>query len=70
MKKILLIGGNGVLGSTYVENFINNTNYKIVVLDLDNPSVNLTAESLIVLILIDDFNRESLRLLIDISILR
>ena len=39
MKKILLIGGNGVLGSTYVENFINNTNYKIVVLDLDNKNI-------------------------------
>ena len=38
-EKILLIGGNGVLGSTYVENFINNTNYKIVVLDLDNKNI-------------------------------
>ena len=27
------------MGSTYVENFINNTNYKIVVLDLDNKNI-------------------------------
>lgn len=39
MKKILLIGGNGVLGSTYVENFIINKNYKIAVLDLDNKNI-------------------------------
>ena len=39
MKKILLIGGNGVLGSTYVKNFTSNKNYKLAVIDINNSNI-------------------------------